>query len=386
MKNSSKRSPGRAVTNPVPPDSQKRHDFTLGGLERVELRPTDSREARQYERIFHELPLPAWIVDRATLRFLAVNDACVTHFGFSPQAFLGMVYTDLHRPEDVLDVRQRLGQHAPSQGIHTWRQRKSSGEFLRIQVSWRPVAFDRVPAILMVAHPAGNVQHFLEEAETSRARLEALSWRLVKVQEAERSALSRELHDEIGQLLTGLKLLIASTPAATSGGEQGSEMLQIVNELIGRVRDLSMDLRPPMLEEIGLIATLEWYFERYTARTRIQVLLEQDVLRTRFQDAIEIAAFRIIQEALTNVARHAAVDVVQVDLRVDPEGLRIVVEDQGQGFDPGTVRSAGITGMHERAHLVGGHLTLESSSGSGTRVVVVLPLLAYEEGSQDLDL
>jgi signal transduction histidine kinase len=140
---------------------------------------------------------------------------------------------------------------------------------------------------------------------------------------------------------------------------------------------------------VGLVPTLQWYFERYTARTKIQVSLVQDVFRTRFSDAIEIAAFRIIQEALTNVARHAQVDAVQVDLRVDPDGLWIVVEDQGQGFDPGTMRSgvsAGITGMQERAHLVGGHLTLESSSGAGTRVVVVLPLQAFEEGSQELDL
>ena len=300
-----------------------------------------------------------------------------------------MIYTDLHRPEDVLDVRQILGQQAPSRGVHTWRQRKSNGEFVRTQVSWRPVAFDRVPAILMVAHPAGNVQHFLDEAEVSRARLEALSWRLVKVQEAERSALARELHDEIGQLLTGLKFLIASIGTASPGSEQTPEMVKIVNELIGRVRDLSMDLRPPMLEEVGLVPTLQWYFERYTARTKIQVSLVQDVFRTRFSDAIEIAAFRIIQEALTNVARHAQVDAVQVDLRVDPDGLWIVIEDQGKGFDPGTMRSgvsAGITGMQERAHLVGGHLTLESSSGSGTRVVVVLPLSAFEEGSQELDL
>src|SRR5690349_16120720 len=353
-------------------------------------KPIQSAEtAGQYQKVFELLPLPAWIVDRATLRFLAVNEACVSHFGFPPGAFLAMVYTDLHRPEDALDVRQRLGQSAPSSGVHTWRQRRSSGDFMRTQVSWRPVAFNRIPAILMVAHPAGNVQQFVDEAEMSRARLEALSWRLVKVQEAERSALARELHDEIGQLLTGLKFLIASIPAVPVSGEQGPEMMKIVNELIGRVRDLSMDLRPPMLEEVGLIPTLQWYFERYTARTKIQVTLVQDVHRTRFADAIEIGAFRIIQEALTNVARHAGVDTVAVDLRIDPDGLRIVVEDQGQGFDPAALRdgiSAGITGMQERAHLVGGHLTLESSSGSGTRVVVVLPLLAFEEGSQDLNL
>jgi len=361
MKNHSGRSPERSDTKLMAPESQNQ-EVPPRGVGRRAPWPVEAEEvAGQYKQIFALLPLPVWVLDRATLRFLAVNEACVAHFGLPPQAFLGMAYTDLHRPEDVLDVRQKLGQHAPSSGAHTWRQRRSTGDFTQTQVSWRPVAFDRIPAILMVAHPAGNVQQFVDEAEASRARLEALSWRLVKVQEAERSALARELHDEIGQLLTGLKFLIASIAKGSPSEEQSPEMMKIMNELIGRVRDLSMDLRPPMLEEVGLVPTLQWYFERYTARTKIQVSLVQDVFRTRFSDAIEIAAFRIIQEALTNVARHAQVDAVQVDLRVDPDGLWIVVEDQGQGFDPGTMRSgvsAGITGMQERAHLVGGHLTL----------------------------
>src|SRR5207237_6292817 len=118
------------------------------------------------------------------------------------------------------------------------------GDSPRTQASWRAVAFNGGPAMRMVAPRAGNVQPFLDEAEASRARREVRSWRLVKVQEAERSALSRELHDEIGQLLTGLKILIAAAQDPPSGEEQGSEMMKIVNELIGRVRDLSMDLRP----------------------------------------------------------------------------------------------------------------------------------------------
>src|SRR5437764_840778 len=195
MENLSGPSPERTTTQSMSSESsKKRPDFTSADRDAAELWPGTG----QYERVFDQLPLPAWILDRATLRYLAVNEGCVTHFGVSRQAFLGMIYTDLHRPEDVLDVRQRLGQHAPSRGVHTWRQRTSSGEFLRTQVSWRPVAFNRVPAILMVAHPAGNVQHFLDEAETSRERLEALSWRLVKVHDAERHEQPRPTPHEIG--------------------------------------------------------------------------------------------------------------------------------------------------------------------------------------------
>ena len=125
MKNLSRRSPERATTKPMPTGFRKRQDVSSTDADRAESWPAEREDSGAYERVFDQLPLPAWIVDRATLRFMAVNEACVTHFGFSSHAFLGMLYTDLHRPEDVLDVRQRLGHHAPSHGIHTWRQRKS---------------------------------------------------------------------------------------------------------------------------------------------------------------------------------------------------------------------------------------------------------------------
>jgi len=216
----------------------------------------------------------------------------------------------------------------------------------------------------------------------------------VELQETERSEIARELHDEIGQLLTGLKLMIASS-AKRDGRENGpssphaadhDEMAAIVNELIGRLRDLSMNLRPPMLDEIGLVSTLQWHFERYTSRTKVHVSFVESIHASRFPEEVEIAAFRIVQEALTNAARHADVETVHVEVEDDGENLKLLIEDKGKGFDPRTAishRSAGIIGMQERAHLVGGHLTLESAIGVGTQLAVVLPLRDREAWGEE---
>ena len=131
-----------------------------------------------------------------------------------------------------------------------------------------------------------------------------------------------------------------------------------------------------MLDQMGLLLTLEWYFEKFTARTGIRVEFSQQLGRVRYPSELEITAFRIIQEALTNAARHAGVDRVSVDVRSDPEGLWLLIEDKGKGFDlavASSYRSFGIAGMRERAHLLGGHLELETAVSAGTRIAVVLP-------------
>ena len=306
----------------------------------------------QYETIFNRLPQPTWILDRATLRFVAANEAATARYGYSREEFLAMSYPDLHLPEDAMGVRQRLGQYAPSRGTVAWYHRTKTEKVIRVHAVWIPVPFDRVPAILMVVETTPTaLRRLVEETEEGRGRLEALSRRLVELQEAERSEIARELHDEIGQLLTGLKLLVASGERRGENGFLGlpaaerAEINSIVNELIGRLRDLSMNLRPPMLDEIGLIPTLEWYFGRYTARTHVNVTLRHSVEPARFPAAVEITAFRIIQEALTNVARHAGTDHVDVEIHGDRESLRLLIEDKGNGFNPRLMLSSHSAGI-----------------------------------------
>jgi PAS domain S-box-containing protein len=220
-------------------------------------------------------------------------------------------------------------------------------------------------------------------------RLQALSRRLLEVQELERRHLARELHDEIGQALTGLKLTLEMRTRLQGDQLHASlaEAQTLVCDLTARVRDLSLRLRPTMLDDLGLRPTLLWHFERYTAQTQVRVVFEQSGLERRFPPEVETAAYRIVQEALTNVARHAGTGEVTVRLWLDQDLLCLQIEDPGVGFDldavPNAGASTGLSGMQERAELLGGHLTVESGRGVGTRVTAELPIREVAQGGPD---
>ena len=222
-----------------------------------------------------------------------------------------------------------------------------------------------------------------EQMRLGRDRLQALSRRLVEVQEAERRHLARELHDEIGQLLTGLKLNLEMSKRLPADAVKTSldQAQELVNGLVTEVRDLSLDLRPTMLDDLGLLPALLWHFERYTLRTNVRVHLKHTGLeRRRFAPEVETAAYRVAQEALTNVARYAGVSEVTVRLWADQDTLGVQIEDQGTGFDPKIALNAGATGglsgMHERVALLGGQLAIELASEGGTCLTAEFPLAA----------
>jgi signal transduction histidine kinase len=150
------------------------------------------------------------------------------------------------------------------------------------------------------------------------------------------------------------------------------------------VHELALDLRPAMLDDLGLIPALLWRCERYTAQTQVKVNFAHTGMATRFPPEVETAAYRIVQEALTNVTLHAGVNEATVRLWTDQNQLVVEIQDQGNGFDPDAALAAGATsglaGMRERALLLGGQFTLESAPGNGTRVTAKLPLIT-EQGS-----
>jgi signal transduction histidine kinase len=222
-------------------------------------------------------------------------------------------------------------------------------------------------------------------AGTRRQEVSALSRQLVEAQEKERRSIARELHDEIGQALTGLKLMLETRKA-----ENIDEAMALVNDLIARLRNLSMDLRPPMLDDLGLLPALLAHIKRFTETTNIRVRFSHADISCRFDPEVESAAYRIIQEALTNVARHANVDSVGVSASADAEWLYIMVSDHGKGFDANAMsaafHSSGLTGMIERAKLLGGKLDISSRRGQGTRILAHLPILCDEhEGNENAD-
>ena len=218
-----------------------------------------------------------------------------------------------------------------------------------------------------------------DDVLTARVRLQALSERLVAVQEEERRPLARELHDEIGQSRTGLSLLLSLGPALPPEQRQAqlSAAQGQLTTLIAQVRHRSLDLRPSMLDDLGLRPALAWYLARYTEQTGIALTVQLQGLDERFPPHVELTAYRIVQEALTNVARHAAVRAASVAVWVVHAQLVIEVQDAGRGFDVEAAQrayvSSGLVGMRERAVLLGGDLTIESTPGVGTTLLANLP-------------
>lgn len=210
--------------------------------------------------------------------------------------------------------------------------------------------------------------------------LRRLSRRLVEVQEMERRGMARELHDHIGQELTGLKLSLEMVsrlpPPAVK--DRLSEALASINELVTRVQDLSLEFRPAMLDDLGLVPALLWHFERFNSQTGVRVAFKHRGIQRRFAPEIETAVYRIVQEGLTNVTRHADVVEASVRLVLNKGMLGVYIEDEGIGFDVEAAfargTSSGLTGMQERATLLGGQFEIISAPGAGTLLVAKFPV------------
>jgi len=223
-----------------------------------------------------------------------------------------------------------------------------------------------------------------EKLKTFSRKLQVLSRQLVAAQETERRNIARELHDEIGQSLTVIQLnlqAILQTPGRKTVSPRVQECLEAVDQLLEQVRDISLNLRPLILDDLGLEPALRWFTKRQAALVGLQSRFHADRLQHRLSLAIETACFRVAQEALTNVVRHAQAKTVTVELRQEAGQLHLHVRDDGVGFDVGAARekagrgaSLGLLSMEERAALAGGGLKLRSIPKQGTEVHAWFPL------------
>ncbi len=222
----------------------------------------------------------------------------------------------------------------------------------------------------------------MSERRDAEVHLKALTARLQEVREEERALVSREIHDELGQQLTGLKMVIhmLARRVPEDGGLRGSlaEVEGLADDAVKTVRRIATDLRPGILDDLGIVASLQWLCEDFQGKTGIPVLFRCAMEELPLDPARSTAIFRILQEALTNVARHANAQRVDVTFSHEGDNLWILVRDDGCGIrtDDSMPRSLGLIGMRERAELVGGSLKVDAvpaDQGTGTRVLARIP-------------
>lgn len=234
-------------------------------------------------------------------------------------------------------------------------------------------------------------QERLEEAEHREALRGELLKRVVAAQEGERQRIGRELHDEAGQALTAIGLGVrAAATNLRQDVDKAAENLRQVEGLvvhsIDELQRLIADLRPSHLDDLGLDSALRWYAGEVSSRSGLQISVEIAGELTELAPEVKIGLFRIAQEALTNILKHADAQHAKVRLTYAPEAVQLEVEDDGCGFDLQSVRmgvarpSWGLTGMEERAHLLRGQFQIHSEEGGGTKVVVRVPIIQQEIG------
>lgn len=252
------------------------------------------------------------------------------------------------------------------------------------------VAFGLIFAVTTILYAARIEKHAREKYEESlnaQRELKELSRRLVDAGETERRSIARELHDEVGQSL-GALLMDVERLKEMSDEEgpfrQDLENIQALAEkCIGEVRDMSLLLRPSMLDDLGLVAALEWQARETFKRTGMLVEMTAENVSDDLPEDVKTCVYRIVQEALNNCVKHAHTTTARVVVRGEPNRLFVTVEDDGKGFDPSRERGMGLLGMSERVNQLGGTLKVESNSAKGTILRVELPLASASAKRQN---
>jgi PAS domain S-box-containing protein len=314
--------------------------------------------------------------------YTSVNRAAESLSGYVREEIIGKHFRHFVSPEYLRLVGENFGKKLEETGETNYEVEiiNRDGAHVPVEVSSRLIYENGVAVGVQ-----GSVRDITERKRAQQALL-TYSRRLLEAQEAERGRIARELHDQIGQMLTALKLNLHAIAGAGDAGEARrliEDNLKMLDEALEQVRDLSVDLRPLLLDDLGLVTALRWFVDHQAQRTGVPAEFTSDSLDPdlRFSSELETACFRIAQEALTNVARHARAKTVIVRLSRNRDYLILLVEDDGVGFDIEALKgqvlanaTLGLRGMQERAHAVGGRVKIDSATDKGTQVFVELPI------------
>jgi PAS domain S-box-containing protein len=319
-------------------------------------------------------------------RMTKVNSAILTQFNaVTPDELLGMTPAQFFA-HDLDMAKRRWREFFDAGRLHTeTNERRLDGRPMRIEGDYM-VIYDgagRIAGHFGIQRDVTDKHRAGEQIRESRQQLRALAARLQQVREEERTSIAREIHDELGQALTGLKLDMAwmkqRLPHDRGLLTQCASIIQRIDGTLGAVRRIATDLRPSVLDQLGLAAAIEWQGQEFGGRTGIDVVMDICPDGAPIPDDLGSSAFRILQESLTNVARHARATRVVIRLCQSPTLLTLEVSDDGVGIAPerleGTA-SLGLIGMRERAGACGGELSIARRPDSGTTVLLRVPLCA----------
>jgi PAS domain S-box-containing protein len=356
-----------------------------------DLREEQALEARlaDYQRrtraVFELSPLAIWICENE--RLVYANRATANLFGAADiEPLLGRSMLEWFDPESHDPLRSEVARaltgerlEAPARSVVTGLLRRPDGTRREVEIALAALPDHGQSTVQMVISDVTERRAKAAELEGSRQTLRKLSANVVEAREEERRRIARELHDELGQRLTALKIDLANlahSASLASADPRVANMSATIDDTLASVRRIASDLRPLMLDDLGLNAAIEWLAEDASRRMGIDVQTHLPADEPALDQRVAIALYRMVLEALTNVARHARATAVAIQLRSEGTSLLLSVVDDGVGLAEGALQrsgSFGLLGLRERAHMLGGEVEVNAQPGGGTRLSVRVP-------------
>lgn len=352
--------------------------------ERIKAEEALKESEKKYKHLFENNPMPMFLFDFETLKIIDVNEETLIKYGYSRDEFLNLTIKELRPMEDIPLIEAEVKSEEAYGQIHkkVWRHKKKNGEIFFVKISAHLIDYEGRRVSLVMLEDITEKLKAETEIITSYNQLQELTAHLQVIREEERTRIAREIHDELGQQLTALKMDTAwISKKITNGDEPITEkltsMINLIDDTVKTVRRISSDLRPGILDDLGLIPALEWQGEEYEKRTGIKLKFCTNINDLTLEPIISTNIFRIFQEALTNIIRHASATEIEVSVEKLENDLKLLIKDDGRGFELSKLKSRhswGIVGMKERANLMNGELIIESAKLKGTSITLKIPL------------
>jgi PAS domain S-box-containing protein len=322
-----------------------------------------------------------WMFSKIDFSIIDVNEAACKLYGYSREEFLQMNIRDMRPSEDIPLFVEKISEMAVNANQGVWRHKKKDGTVMYVEVIGNDITYEGRSVRLALANDVTEKLAADEQLKKSYEEIRQLTEHLQNIREEERTSIAREIHDELGQQLTVLKMDIAwidrkLTNVDPAIKEKLSDLVNVLNQTVKTVRRISSELRPSLLDDLGLTAAIEWHLEEFGKRSGIKTKLDAPAEELSLNDATKTALFRIMQESLTNVARHSQAETVKVNLFQRNGNIVLRIQDDGVGFNHEEVshrRTLGLLGMKERTEMIGGKYKISSSEDMGTIVLVSVP-------------
>jgi PAS domain S-box-containing protein len=333
---------------------------------------------QKYKLMFQASPLPMFMYTMPEYDIIDVNEAAVNHYGYSREEFLAMNVRNLRPEEDIPEFLKTAAQEARG-SLGTWRHLKKDGTIIHAAIIAHDILYDERPARLALSNDITEQLAAEERLQQSYEEIRMLASHIEKIREEEKIKIAREIHDELGQQLTTMKIDISwlfkkSELKDDVIVQRFKGVLQMLDDTVKTVRRIATELRPGILDDLGLVAAMQWQSQEFEKRSGIKTEFTHDDVEVDIPvSSLSTGLFRIFQESLTNVARHAHATHVSASLTCENNEIILKVADNGQGFDVSTIgqkHTLGLLGMKERTMMMGGSYNITSDCGKGTTVMI----------------